>query len=578
MRFARLALFALLVDASSASAPAVRGPQVFRINGSAPVARVDVRFLSVTMDGHAFDGGDAMPFWKPASALTRLLAGALAPAYIRFGGNSHSHLTYNMTGGGMPPALPPLPAPAYQPPAPTTLMTRGQWDAIAAFCTAVGWTNVFALNALQRVADGSRSGRWDADLRTSAAAALLNYTFSQPWGATVAWELANEPDLFHYSYNLSDHGVCPVPPAQLVRDHTALRELIDETRRLHSSSSSSSSSSSPSPPPLVVGPDVANAGPTGGARFWAQYFGNESAQHARAPGGGGGGVGAASWHHYYGSAKTATAETTHDPAVLDKLITQQLAMQALLQKQLAPPPQRAAPAPAAAVPGLPPVWLGETSSFYGGGAANISDRYGAGFTWLDKLGAAARTGVSVVCRQAWMGGAYSLVEYTSFRPLPDYWASVLHKRLVGAAVLDVEGSLHSSAVLDVEGSLQRGRDVRVWASCAAPGAGAPAGAVALVVLNTNNGTSASVSPELAGAGGAGSLLDGGWDEYLLTPADAAAGLSSPSVALNGIELGVVAGPALPSMPPAKRSGAAIVLPPLTFGFFVLRSAGAAACL
>jgi len=35
---------------------------------------------------------------------------------------------------------------------------------------------------------------------------------------------------------------------------------------------------------------------------------------------------------------------------------------------------------------------------------------------------------------------------------------------------------------------------------------------------------------------------------------------------------------LPSMPPAKRSGAAIVLPPLTFGFFVLRSAGAAACL
>jgi hypothetical protein len=32
-------------------------------------------------------------------------------------------------------------------------------------------------------------------------------------------------------------------------------------------------------------------------------------------------------------------------------------------------------------------------------------------TWLDKLGAAARLNVSVVCRQAWMGGQYSLIQY-----------------------------------------------------------------------------------------------------------------------------------------------------------------------
>jgi hypothetical protein len=81
-----------------------------------------------------------------------------------------------------------------------------------------------------------------------------------------------------------------------------------------------------------------------------------------------------------------------------------------------------------------------------------------------------------------------------------------------------------------------------------------------------------------------------------------AGLQSKGVALNGKELRVVtssgaaggvggaggqgggepardqAAPALPSMPPVARTGEAIVLPPLTFGFFVLPAAGAAACV
>lgn len=358
----KLAVALLQLGACTAAAAADVDAQ---IELGAPVGHVDERFLSVTMDGHVWDGGDAMDFWKPGSKLTRVLAGALAPAYIRFGGNSHSTLTYNMTDKPLPP-LPPLPAPAYQPPRPKTSMTKRQWAEINEFCGAVGWTNVFALNALLRVADGSHSGRWD-DSATSAAAGLLAFTYAQKSWAPVVWELANEPDLFHYAYNLTDHSVFPVPPLQLAKDHASLRSLL---ARLAPSSLAAK--------PVVVGPDVANAGPTGGGKYWAEYFGNQSSV--------GGHVDAATWHHYYGSSKTATLQDTHSPVVLDKFIVQQSEMAASLAQH-------------SGGSHAPPIWLGETSSFYGGGAANVSDRFGAGFTWLDKLGAAARLNVSVVCRQ-----------------------------------------------------------------------------------------------------------------------------------------------------------------------------------
>ncbi|CAL4113774.1 unnamed protein product, partial [Meganyctiphanes norvegica] len=87
----------------------------------------------------------------------------------------------------------------------------------------------------------------------------------------------------------------------------------------------------------------------------------------------------------------------------------------------------------------------ETSSAYGGGAPKLSNRYVAGFLWMDKLGLSARMGVDVVARQTLYHGSYALLdEYLN--PLPDYWLSVIYKRQVGGKVLDIQLSTSTPTV------------------------------------------------------------------------------------------------------------------------------------
>ena len=78
----------------------------------------------------------------------------------------------------------------------------------------------------------------------------------------------------------------------------------------------------------------------------------------------------------------------------------------------------------------------ETSTAYGGGAPELSDRFVAGFLWLDKLGYSARNGVNVVVRQTLFGGHYAMVA-PDLMPNPDWWVSVIYKQFVSEKVLEL---------------------------------------------------------------------------------------------------------------------------------------------
>lgn len=64
----------------------------------------------------------------------------------------------------------------------------------------------------------------------------------------------------------------------------------------------------------------------------------------------------------------------------------------------------------------------------------MSDRFVAGFLWLDKLGYSASVGLNVVTRQSLFGGDYAMVS-SNLLPNPDWWVSVFYKQFVSEKVL-----------------------------------------------------------------------------------------------------------------------------------------------
>ncbi|XP_067658193.1 heparanase-like [Haliotis asinina] len=374
--------------------------------------------------------------------------------------------------------------------------TGATWDAVNTFAQDVSWKLIFGLNVLKR-----KEGHWDP----TNAKELLQYSSAKGY-KLAGLELGNEADLFPWKYNST------VSPRQLGIDVLNFKKLLRSTPGYETT--------------LIIGPDVNVAR---SSTFVAEYF--------RA--GGDRAVDKISFHQYYTSDRTPHPQLSNftDSTLMDTLVS-------YIQTGL-DVARRTNP--------LTPIWLGETSSCSPSGAPGMSDRYVAGFLWLDKLGIAARMGLKAVLRQDFYAESYALIDTGTFDPLPDYWLTVLYKRLVGGAVFSVEASVDNSTI-------------RAYAHCTKPSSsyGYVPGSVTMYFLLPTENTISMTFPQFP---------DQPIDVFWLTPVD---GLTSKTVALNNNPITLVNN-TLPELKPNRMETNTVTLPGTSFGFIVFPEADVAAC-
>jgi heparanase len=454
-----------------------------RIDGARPVNTVDPEFISFAIDSSQLVGGK---WWNPKADRVEMgggekhapvfdfnspkmdtLARGLAPAYLRIGGTEADKVYYAMDDDGRERTAPPA---RYE-----SLMNRKQWDEALAFSARNGLRFVFTLNTgpSSRRPDGS----WDGE----NAESLLAYAAKRGQRVDI-WELGNELNLFWYAYGPSKR----VSAEQYEKDLASLHALV---KKYHPASRCTGQGSAVWP---VLGEPL------------GIIFGTMEPFLARA----GALFDVVSWHYYpqqsrrgpVGSRRAYPARLL-DPDYLDEAGHWATRITKLRD---------------AYAPGKP-VWLGETGNAQYGGEPGVSDVYISGLWWMDELGLLARSGHAVVVRQTLSGSNYGMIDQETLAPRPDYWNSLLWKRLMG----------RKSFAVQVEG--EGASRVRVYAH------DSPGGGTCALVINLNHDRDASVSFP--------SMKDRRAVVYRLSAPD----ILGPVLLLNGAPLTVSGDGALPAL-------------------------------
>ncbi|XP_074640870.1 heparanase-like isoform X2 [Tubulanus polymorphus] len=450
----------------------------------------DERFLSVAVDASGLANHWARVDLNNPELL--VIAQALEPLYLRVGGTVEDSLYFDeeFTVTEFDNVIDDelLVDERRVLPLDKAIFNGNDWDKLNTFIQKLPRTELyFGLNVLIR-----KDGAWDP----SNALKLFQYTERKNY--SVNFQLGNEPTDFKHIFHTE------LTPEQDAADFIKLRSILNKFPKLKNSK--------------LVGPDSNDPRKLRNLQYFTKFI-----KHA-APY-----VNGTTWH------QTATLDTFVDADLLDTL-RKSIENTVSVVHNVKPKCQ---------------VWLGETSSTYGGGTEGLSDRYVAGFMWLDKLGLSARYGLSVVVRQSLIHGHYALIN-DDYSPRPDFWLSWIYKNLVSKYVLDVIVKPQTNKV-------------RLYAHCIkSQASGYPKNTVVLYGMNLMN---SDVNINLPVK-----LFDKGAYLYLLTP-HGPEGLRSKLVELNGEALLLPEGKWFPPLqskvyiPPGKP----IRMPAKTFGFVTLLS-------
>ena len=499
-----LLLLAACSDGGASIPPADTTAEL-SVDTSTTAATIDERYLSVAVDtaqvvggrfwseeaGFEIIGQEEVPEYDFSRPRLRALAAELGPAFLRIGGTDADRVIYDMSEDPIEEA----------PEGFEFVLTAAQLDGVFEFAETLDYQVMFTLSA----GEGTRDE--DGDWTPAMARELLQYVSSQQYEVTL-WELGNEWDTYFINLGF------PAPPEQVVTDFGAARTLLEEFYD-----------------DFMFGGIASAYWPRLGeiTRVYPDFLAMGGAEL----------IDVITWHYYPQQSERGGAVRT-DPWERELLLDpERLDIVLKWADEIADYRDMDAPGT--------PIWLGESGHAQYGGQPNSSDKFEGTFWWLDQLGALARRGQKVSVRQTLSGSHYGLIDDKTLDPRPDYWASVLWRRLMGQGVLDVE---------------RRAVDehVRLYAHCTYQ----RPGAVTVLAINLDAENSVRIEVD--------AIPNSGKELYLLTSES----LTSSDLMLNGTLLRDDNG-ALPALTPARVGGAPVDVPPRAMAFVVYPNAGALAC-
>ncbi|XP_018313598.1 heparanase isoform X1 [Mycetomoellerius zeteki] len=348
---------------------------VFHFDRQQPVLHVvSDKFLSFGLDTSLLRRMNELPIGQQKFID---LARHLSPAYVRIGGTSADCLTFvqdQMEQNSCKKILSPVDGQDIS----NFTISGADLLALYDFTVKSELRMIFDLNVLLRNPDGS----WN----DSNAQEIIAFTKNQ--GMTLDWQLGNEPNSFKHVFSIT------IPATELAKDYDHLRQLLNEAGYVDS---------------ILVGPEANHVGDSDemGELYIKTFLSSQKNT-----------VNYVTWHQYYLNGREAKMSDFVAPSTFNWLPAQINSTKQFIAesgKDVS-------------------MWLSETSTAFGGGAPGLSDRFIAGFLWLDKLGYSASAGLDVVTRQSLFGGNYAMIS-PNLAPNPDWWVSVFYKQFVSEKVL-----------------------------------------------------------------------------------------------------------------------------------------------